>query len=627
MQANNLAQTPDNPQIDINSICGRISETQGINARLKREVTKIFEAIASDGADFSDYELAAPFIEMLRGRVRSSYADAQFYQKLLNAYDACLVTQKNKKAAKPPAENSVPPVAANPAEAKPPETEHLDDGLGWLDDEADTPAPDAPAAAPAQTAPPPAPSSKVAASKNEAPAEANQKLSNSVNTILEYAEADEELCEQFTSCVKDFTAQTDRSSGDDDVRNLRRDLTKAFYAVYRLVFMKSLNDKTPPTVINMFLNFGYVDAALSGADNAEFLFSIADSYKGDPQNNVYTIREWLTSIYEGKTEPSLSEFDMDYAAYVRDLKNSKQIDAAEEKRLLSDVEAKLNYEMDNAFPVVNRVTFGNPSRFCPAFADHNIQRGLKETLVTPEAIGDIIKDIRNIDFSAFYRETAFADVKLGISGESINVEVLPNIILMPNVGLRGSMWQDVERRIRATPARMFLPVFLESELNKTMIGLVADFRWEICRRVQGSRWNDVTDPSLTSYFCDYLQFYMNNRNISMQTMTEIRQELSSARNNYKKIFASNYTTWILSESRGMARLNNIALGILMTFCPFTAEIRERLKTNMRFGEALTKYNAKRIKREQRLVNLAKKLNQTGKGIPDEIKSELEFIRR
>jgi hypothetical protein len=149
----------------------------------------------------------------------------------------------------------------------------------------------------------------------------------------------------------------------------------------------------------------------------------------------------------------------------------------------------------------------------------------------------------------------------------------------------------------------------------------------MCRRIQGSRWNDLSDPSLTSYFCDYLQFYMNNRSIAMQTMTEIRNELSAARNNYKTVFVQNYTVWLLNESKGMARLNSIALGILMTFCPFNAEILESLAKNMRYNEALTRYNAKRQKRAQRLNLIIKKLQQSGKGVPQELKDEFEFSRR
>jgi len=455
----------------------------------------------------------------------------------------------------------------------------------------------------------------------------NQSLLNSLDVILEYSGCDEETASKFASYIHTYTDLPDRNSSDDDVPDLRRDITKAYYEIHRLVFLKSLDDPTPPTIIKMFLNFGYVDADLAGHENANFMYSIADTYKGDPENGIFTAAEWLASIYKGDRDPSLSEFDMDWTSYLRDLKNQKQIDAHEEAGLLANKAEKLKYEMENCFPVVNRVTFGNPSRFCPVFSSHNVIRSIEDTIVTAEKVKTILDDIRRIDFSAFYRETAYSDQKAGVTSETINVEVLPNIVLMPNLGIRASMWQEIEGRLRTTPARMFMPIFLEGDLVPLVTKLVAEFRWEICRRIQGSRWNDLTDPSLTSYFCDYLQFYMNNRSIAMQTMTEIRNELSAARNNYKVVFVQNYLVWIQNESKGMARLNSIALGILMTFCPFNAEIRETLTKNMRYSEALNRYNAKRQKRVQRLTLLIKKLNQGGKPAPQPLRDELEFAKK
>jgi len=453
------------------------------------------------------------------------------------------------------------------------------------------------------------------------------ELLDSLKTILTFSECDDETAEKFTDCINRYIDTPDRADSENDVPELRREITKLFYVIFRQVFLKTLNGVAPPTVVKMFLNFGFVDPTLAGFENAKYLYSIADSYKGDPENGIYTVSEWLTAIYNMQRDPSLSEFDMDWPSYLRDLKNQKQIDVAEEKRLLASKEDRLQYEMDNAFPVVNRVTFGNPSRFCPVYSSHNLLRSPEDTIVTADKVRAIINDIRELDFSAFYRETGFTDQKLGITAESINIEILPNIILMPNCGLRGSMWQEIEGRLRTTPARMFLPIFLEGDLRTIVTRLVGEFRWELCRRIQGSRWNDLSDPSLTSYFCDYLQFYMNNRSIAMQTMTEIRNELSAARNSYKTVFVNNYVLWLQNESKGMARLNSIALGILMTFCPFNAEVRESLAKNMRYNEALTRFNTKRQKRAQRLNLLLKKLQQQGKGVPKELLDEFEYSKR
>ena len=46
--------------------------------------------------------------------------------------------------------------------------------------------------------------------------------------------------------------------------------------------------------------------------------------------------------------------------------------------------------------------------------------------------------------------------------------------------------------------------------------MIGDFRWELCRRVQGMRWNDVTEHSLTSDYYDYVMFYSKNRDLSQE---------------------------------------------------------------------------------------------------------------
>jgi len=455
----------------------------------------------------------------------------------------------------------------------------------------------------------------------------SQELLDSLETIVKYSGCPDEVCMKFTRLIHEYTEHPDRGGHDESASNLRRAITPVFYEIYKGAFLNNLRFPSTSTVIKMFLKFGYVDPTLAGFHNADFLYSIADTYKGDPERSIYTVSEWLEAIYRGKVDPSLSEFDMDFPAYVRDMKNNRQIDAKEEARLLADQDAKLRYEMENAFPVVNRVTFGNPSRFCPVFAEHNLTRNIEDMLLTPERVTKIIDEIREIDYTAFYRETSFQDIKLGIQSESINVEILPNIVLMPMVGTRGSMWQEIEGRLRTTPSRMFLPTFSDTDFKTLLLRLTAEFRWEMCKRVQGARWNDMSDPSLTSYFCDYLQFYTNNREISMQTMTAIRNELSGARNNFKTVFVQNYVTWMVNESAGAARLNNIAIEVLMQFCPFSAPVRERLATNMRYNKALTKYKIKQQKRTQKLNATFKMLNSTGKQAPQELLDELEFTKR
>ena len=459
--------------------------------------------------------------------------------------------------------------------------------------------------------------------------DANRNLADSMDTILGYSGCSSETYNRFTRGIQDFTLISDKFSADDAVYNLRRQLNSMFYDIYQQVFIKSLTDPAPPTIIKMFLNFGFVDATLAGAENANYLYSIADSLKGDPKNGVYTITEWLAAIYNGEKEPCRSELDQDYAAYVRELKASDGLSDREVNRLMADTEGKLRFELENVFPVTNRVTSGTASTFCPVFSDHNVQRQLGGILLTADAVKNTIDDIRNIDFSAYYRPILFEYPELGggttPTKETLHVEVLPDIILMPNVGIRGIMWQDIENRKRDTPARMFVPLFLQNDLRALLIRLTGEFRWELCKRIQGARWNDVTDPSITSIFSDYLQFYKSNRDLSTEAKEIVRNMLVRSRNNYKTVFASYYTDWIAYESNGVVRLNKTVRQMMFTFCPFPLTIREKLSGNPQFTRLINRHNTQLQRRDKQLSYVIQKFTTAGKKVPQELYDEQEYI--
>ena len=459
----------------------------------------------------------------------------------------------------------------------------------------------------------------------------SRNLSDSLSLILEYSGCPEETCSGFTRSIREYSLIEDRSGADDAVYSLRKQLTPMFYDIYHNVLSKSLSDPAPPTIIKMFLDFGYVDAALAGPENADYLYSIADSLKGDPDNGIYTISEWLTAVYKGEKEPCRTELDQDYPAYIKELKTSQGLSDKDVNRLLADSEGKLRFELENVFPVTNRITSGTASTFCPVFSSHSVMRQLDVSLLSPASIKATIGWIRSIDYSAYYRPMMFEYPELGSasgsSKETLQVEVLPDIILMPNVGLRGIMWQDIEGRKRNTPSRMFVPLFLQNDSKALFVRLTSEFRWELCKRIQGARWNDLTDPSLTSEFCDYMQFYRNNHDLSAEAKEALKNMLARSRNNYKSVFSSYYAEWMSYEANGISRLNKSVRKMMFTYCPFPAQIREKLANNPRYSNLINKYNIKQKKGEKQLQYLMQKFEQANKKVPQELYDEMEFLAK
>lgn len=450
-------------------------------------------------------------------------------------------------------------------------------------------------------------------------------LENSLDTILKYAECDNETALSFKRAIADYKKQVDKSATTDEMRVLRREISRLFYEIYAMAFQASLCDKKVPTILKMFFKFGYVDEDLAGADNAAYLYSIADSYQGSAEYNVYTIYDWLLEIYKGNKEPRRNEFDVDYAGYVHEMKVTGKIDAATEKALLTNPGQKVLFEIQNMFTLANKMTSGRITTFTPVFSEHTVLSSLESVLVTPEKIAEALIQIEKIDYSAFYRDTLFYDASLPVQKEMVQKRILPDIILMPNVGNRSSMWQELEGKSRTTPACFIMPAFSQEDIQVLLVRMTGEYRWEICRRTQGARWNDLSDPSLTSEYCDYIQFYKKNNELSPEAKEKIKTALTKARNSFKEMFVRDYIIWVLYEGKGSPRMNKLARKILFTYCPFPKEIRDKLISNPLYGEVIEKWKLKKAQEIHRFSNAVKKIENSGKNVPEELRRQQAFL--
>lgn len=451
-----------------------------------------------------------------------------------------------------------------------------------------------------------------------------KKLSGSAELILDYAETVEDHRKEFLQYLQMYKDMADKNSTEKDADAIRRKLTKLFYGIYTETFQIALNDPTPPNVVMMFLHFGYMDLELAGLENAAYLYKVAQTYQGDPENGIYTLYEWIKQIYLGKKIPSRNELSQDYSTYLMMLKTQSKIDAATYQKMLDDTTGKVMYELENMFPVVNKVTNGHFTTFCPIFIQENVIKDLESTLLTPYKIKETLNKILAIDFSAFYRSYLFVDEKLGIR-ENVMVDVKPDFILMPNVGSHGICWQEIEGMHRNTPGRMMLSAFHAENLEKSLISMIGDFRWELCRRIQGMRWNDVTEHSLTSEYYDYAMFFNKNRAISQDAREKIKLALARAKNNYKNLFVMDYANWIQYESRGAVKLNKVTRQIFSTYIPFPAATCEEISTNGAFTEVMQAYNLKKKQQLHHLRKIVQKCLSLGKPVPEPLENHIRLI--
>ena len=464
-----------------------------------------------------------------------------------------------------------------------------------------------------------------ASSDNAASAGIQNILVDSMNKLLSVAQEDEEFISAFTKRIYAYKELADKTSNAPSATQLRHHLTDDFHRLYTNLALKYVRGEETSDIAKLFLTFGYIDEDLAGAENAEVLCKLLRADIADPSQHVYTFIEWLQAIYDGKKEPSRNEFDMDYTDFLRSERAAGRITAVEEKQKLEDAEGKVLYEIQNFFPQANKMTFGHISTYCPFFSSHNVIDHLTKGLLSSAKLVQERDNIRQIDYQIFYKEVVYSNPAIGINAEFIHTEIVPDFILMPNYGARGIMWQEVEGKKRATPCRMVLPVFTPENLRTLFLRLCGEYRWEMCKRTQGSHWNDPSSNSLTGDYFDYLQFYRKNNDLSPDAKEKVKTLLAKARNSIKEAFVLDYIVWVAYEAEGSPRLNKIARSILFNHCPFPAETRQKLTSNPIYLPVIQRHTTKYEQILHRMNNLCQKLTNNGKEIPKEFQQEITFI--
>lgn len=454
-----------------------------------------------------------------------------------------------------------------------------------------------------------------------------EKLVGSIDIILDYAGTELEEKNTAKALIKAYTVCPDRASMDDETRKLRRALTKIFYTTYKNAFFKSVNDENMPAPVKMFLYFGYMDEKLAGAENAILLYQLASIFDVDPNGHIFTFYDWLRNIYMGNREPSINEMSLDYGLYLHQLKKEGKITDAQEAELANDKKRKVEFEINNMFQSAGKMVSGQITIFCPIFSDNQLFKSLDKTLVSYRAVYDYINLIRNIDFSCFYRETTFSNPDIGITREFVQTEVLPDIILMPSVGQRGVMWQEIAGRKRTSPARFILPFFSNEEIDKILVRMCGEFRWELCRRIQGARWNDLSDPSLTAVYCDYIETIKRNRSLSAEQKEKIKSDYHKFRNSTKEMFVNDYIVYIMHESRGSLRVNKVVREMLFEFCPFSKDIRAELSKNGMYTKLVERYKIKNAHSRHMSDMVMQKITNGGFDMPVEIREHRMFLEK
>lgn len=425
------------------------------------------------------------------------------------------------------------------------------------------------------------------------------EVKGTLGKILRYGGLDETFSEEFTAIIERFLASEDRLSIEDDMRLLKRKIAGKFFTLYENVFLAAYGKHEIPLSVELFLNFGLVDERLLTEEQILYLSKIQYETKTHPCE-IYTIREWLTLIYEGRKEPSKTEFDLDYTETLRSRRKHAEITEEQEKQLSTNLKEKLVFEIHNMFCYTNRIVNGQLSTYVPVLHKDMFMINIDRSFLSKIKLQEIFLKVLSTDYSIFMREVLYYNKELRIEKEYIVKEVFPEMILLPTVGCNGSMWQETTGKRKDTPGRFLFPMFFEATIEDLIIKLFGRFRWEICRSIQGAYWNNIKYKSLTSEYMDYIQFYRKNSDLSEERKERLKAQIQKNRNNSREVFVMDYEAWIKGESAGSVRLNKIVREIMSTYCPFEKSLRSKLKLQPLFAEAMMRFERANLKKIQEI---------------------------
>lgn len=461
---------------------------------------------------------------------------------------------------------------------------------------------------------------------NEDMQRAFSELKDSFTKILDYSGIQGDKAETIKAVMLEFVGLKDRFSTEDNARIIRRKLTDNYYEIYKAVFLRAYNEKNNSRLMDLFLKYGYADERLLRDERLLSLYFLPEEEQTQGLCKVYNIKEWLTLIYEGKKEPSKNEFDLEYPEMLLELKKQAKLTEKDVKLWLVDPEKKLEYEIQNMFRYNNRTTNGQIMSFVPFMHEDQLSRSIDHLHVTLDRINEAVTDILKVDYSVFDREVLYVNKEKNITKEYIIKRVYPDIILMPNAGVNGIMWQEITGKRRDSSGRILLPIFTEMDLNILLIRAFGRFRWELCRTIEGIAWNDIAQKSLTSEYADYLQFYRKNKDLSEEKKERIKQQIQKGRNSSREIFVIDYEHWINYEAIGAAKLNKPVREIMATYCPFAKELRERLRLQPQFEEAMARYYRNKLKKVREIESRYRSLQKDSIEITQELIDTLNYHR-
>ncbi|MDY6968461.1 MAG: hypothetical protein SVR08_07400 [Spirochaetota bacterium] len=446
---------------------------------------------------------------------------------------------------------------------------------------------------------------------------------NSFDQIMEFALIDKEFQRKFHKDITDFKNMQNPFSSDPDCRKKRQKIAKQYWEIFGQVYTRSQIESSSPPPIRLMMRFGFVDEELLEDSQISELHEII-THKEEVKIPIYFEDEFLNSIYTGKNNPSITEMGLSYKAFLREQEKYRKKEKKSSKIDINDENIKKTiYEIDHRLLTTVAVCSGSTATAFPILNKSVLRGKVSNLYISKKKLESIINSLKDIDYSVFYRETV---VKLDEAREIIQTEIIPNFILLPSLGSKIMLWQELDGSNRKTRGRIVVPILCLGDIQKSLAHTFACFRWELNRTIKGAMWADPVEGGITGIYFDYVNFYKKNSKLSAETKNKITEKFKSLRTNRDR-FADDYIMWVLYEKECVMRLNNVTREMFYRYIPFKEDIRAKLENMPAFSEIASKFKNIQNKTITGYERRFKKyVDETG-NLPPKLQEFIDFLNQ
>ncbi|PJZ57983.1 cyclic nucleotide-binding domain-containing protein [Leptospira barantonii] len=458
-----------------------------------------------------------------------------------------------------------------------------------------------------------------------------KELDNSASVIIQFSGLEAEKVKEFSALMVKVKSLKNPLDPEGDNRKVRRTLSRHYWDMYQECFSKYMkSNRNVPKAVDLMLKYGFFDETMLDDSQIAFMYTQKDPATFSSDIPISLGTEWLERIYKREIPTSLDEMGQNFFEKVkmenRTINIKKESDIPPE---LDNPETRLKFEFASLYEANVRLTSGSPATHFPILTKFHSQMAIDKSYVTKKILEDVVHDLLAVDYSIFHREVIYNNNDLGITKEFIQKAVIPDFILVPSIGTKVMMWQDLSVHRGAgskeSPGRIVLPIFAQGDLKTMVADALAAFRWELTKSILGAEWNNVGNPSITADYTDYIQFFKKNKDLSIEIKEKLAGDFKRFRND-RDIFANDYQLWMKYESDGVQRLNKVVRGIFYRHITFSKQVRDKVSKTPAFSEIHNRFINIRNRKYTELENRYKKYINALGSLPDPLRDNLEFYK-